>query len=381
MHPVVNGRVSSCHSFRSFLDTYQSIVVAWLDNGKPLSEVLEATGPPLPPRRRWNPVSASMNHGEESGSVHLSPVNSNGKDGLRGNTSTSAIAPGPWQRPAFSPMALAAELHPTIQHRPGMALDSARFVLRNDQDLNHTRGFRQSAGLLPLGYGKTLDEDTTGSDSFYAVHELFAFKAFSEVQFLNVVEAVLAPETGHMILRQQQPTLSNLLYHKELLLSHAEELRSNISAIQFRGSDQWPKASADRAEQVASTSAQKLLHDFHVLLQRTELLLDRCDQGMSIIMNNAMLAESKRAISQAKLVGRLTLLAYFYIPLSFTCSFFGMNFVQFNSGSELSLWIYFVTSVPILALSIIFLVIDIRSVFVRLLGLHPLSEWVRRTFG
>ena len=276
--------------------------------------------------------------------VPLTSMGRKEKEGTAGKGYTTAKAQGPWQRKAFSPYELAAELHPTIQHYPGIALNAPKFSLRGQCPHANRRGFHQSATFLHLGYGKTLDEETFASDAFYALHEFFTFKAFSESQFVNVVKAAIAPETSHMVLWQEQPTLSNLLYHKEILLNHAQELRSNIFAIKNRGSCQWPRALSEVRQKVACAAADTLLHDFESLLQRTELLSHRCDQGMSIIMNNTALTEPRRAISQARQVGRLTLLAYFYIPLSFTSSFFGMNFSELNNGSNLHIWLYFVTS-------------------------------------
>jgi Mg2+ and Co2+ transporter CorA len=75
---------------------------------------------------------------------------------------------------------------------------------------------------------------------------------------------------------------------------------------------------------------------------------------MTVIMNNANIAESKRAIEQAKRVGKLTMLAFFYVPLSFTASFFGMNFEQFATGPYLGVWVWFVVTVPVMLLSIAF---------------------------
>ena len=355
-----------------------TIVIAWLDPGNPLSEELNQADIPRIPQRRWSPLTRSSDTRPTSRQVPLASVGRKAKEGTASKSYTTGKAQGPWQRKAFSPYELAAELHPIIQHHPGIALNSPKFALRGQGHLAQTRGFHQSATLLHLGYGRTLDEETFASDAFYALHEFFTFKAFSESQFLNVVEAAIAPETSHMVLRQEQPTLSNLLYHKEILLNHAQELRSVIPAIKNRGSDQWPRALSEEQQRIACEAADTLLHDFESLLQRTELLSRRCDQGMSIIMNNTALTESRRAISQARLVGRLTLLAYFYIPLSFTSSFFGMNFSELNNGSDLHIWLFFVTSIPVLLFSIIFLKFNIRRDVERILQLDRLYEWGRR---
>lgn len=71
-------------------------------------------------------------------------------------------------------------------------------------------------------------------------------------------------------------------------------------------------------------------------------------------MNSAAIAESQCAIEQAKQVEWLTRLTFFYIPLSFTTSFLGMNLKVLGSG-ELQLWVWFAFAVPVLLISYIVL--------------------------
>jgi len=161
-----------------------------------------------------------------------------------------------------------------------------------------------------------------------------------------------------------------------MLSDHARQLAENIAVIKCRGSSQWPSAPANSDSwKKADAAANTLLRDFEHLLLKTENLSKRCEKGMSVIMNNANIAESKRAISQAEKVGKLTLLAFFYVPLSFTTSFFGMNFRQFSSGPTLGIWLWFAVSVPVLALSVLFFVWDIPD-FLGKLTLHKrLQQW------
>jgi len=67
-------------------------------------------------------------------------------------------------------------------------------------------------------------------------------------------------------------------------------------------------------------------------------------------MNRASLEESRRAIEQAEKVKRLTLLAFFFVPLSFTASIFGMNFKEFGQG-HLSIYIFGIVVGPVFGLS------------------------------
>lgn len=80
-------------------------------------------------------------------------------------------------------------------------------------------------------------------------------------------------------------------------------------------------------------------------------------------MNNANLAESRRAMLQARKVGKLTLLAFFYVPLSFTTSFFGMNLEEFGTSTTIANWVWVCVSVPIFVLSVVFYIWDIPAFF------------------
>lgn len=86
-------------------------------------------------------------------------------------------------------------------------------------------------------------------------------------------------------------------------------------------------------------------------------------------MNIASVAESKKVLEQAKGVENLTRLAFAFVPLSITASFFGMNFKQLGQG-DLPLWIWFAVSVPIFALSVVFMSTKLRRLMLRMLTRH-----------
>jgi len=67
-------------------------------------------------------------------------------------------------------------------------------------------------------------------------------------------------------------------------------------------------------------------------------------------MNSAMLKESQKAIERADDQRRLTVLAYFLLPLSIVTSAFGMNVKELGTGSQ-HIWLPFVVLVPVGVLS------------------------------
>jgi Mg2+ and Co2+ transporter CorA len=94
---------------------------------------------------------------------------------------------------------------------------------------------------------------------------------------------------------------------------------------------------------------------------------------MTVISNNSMLAESQRAMQQAKLVTKLTLVAFVYLPFTFTAGFFGMNFKELGNGT-ISLWIFFAASVPLMIITMAFFALDGRTTKRLLRGLHIFDQ-------
>jgi hypothetical protein len=273
---------------------------------------------------------------------------------------------GPWLSMTESTVESWTIFYPTFQHRPRVAF-KAKAILPEEKGKSEAR-FPQSASLLPTGFSSLLDLDLMKVDAFYALDEVFRFSASSHQQLLNLMEKKIGPEAGYSSLEEEQPTLSNLLYFQEILDSRIVHLKENVEVLERRGGVNWPRVpKLEKQDQHqhqckrADMAAEALLYDFEHLLERAIKLSERCTRGTSIIMNNTMLVESRRAIRQAKWVGKLTLVAFFYIPLSFTTSFFGMNVIQLGTG-RLSIWVWFVTSLPLFSLSLVFLYWDMRKV-------------------
>ena len=249
---------------------------------------------------------------------------------------------GPWLSSADHEYSLRhihpLELYPVIRHHPRIGLNSHRFSRSTAEQNEASIGFQQSRALLNENYGRTLDKSTMANDAFYAINDLFSFAAFAEVQFLNLVESVLARETSLAVL-SKPPSHATLIFHKELLELHARILRENIISLKTRGGSSWPKSSNHDQEMIAKDAASLLLEDYEHLLQRCVELSATCDRGMNDFNHKAALSESTRANAMAESVAQLTriatLLSLIYVPLSFTTSFFGMVGSAFFSDNSL----------------------------------------------
>ncbi|KAM5481581.1 hypothetical protein McanCB56680_004117 [Microsporum canis] len=249
---------------------------------------------------------------------------------------------------------------PVIQHRPDLVLRLPRKLrgrAAEKVDLNGPKpseGIMQSACLLHLDYGLDLDKTLAAGSSFYALHEILMFTAFSENQFLNMLETKLQKELDPaFLIRQSTPTLSNLLYNQRILDRHIQRIKDNLNTFRGKESLACSRATFEpEKQQIIDDMTKKLIHDFEYLLSRSLTLSEQCSRGMQVVMNNTMIKESRDAMNQAEGVVKLTRLAFIFVPLSFTASFFGMNFAQFGQG-DLNIWIWFVVSTPIFIISLL----------------------------
>jgi hypothetical protein len=257
-------------------------------------------------------------------------------------------------------------LLPTIQHRSRVALKSKSWFRHGISSDTYDR-YSQTAALIPFDYGRKLDKGVAAQDPFYALRELFRLFAAAENQVLNLLDRYTARETSHEAPIDEEPTLTNLVYCQGLLETHIRRLKDLIHTVHHRGGEQWPAVPrlANDPTDKAKITNSALETDFAHMLRHAEAMAERCTNGMNVIMNNTMLAESRRAMSQAKRVTRLTLIAFVYIPLSFTTSFFGMNVTAFATGTMVPLWVWVVTTVPVLLVTVVVFFVDVRAAVAR----------------
>ena len=188
-------------------------------------------------------------------------------------------------------------------------------------------------------------------DPTYALSELFAFAGSSECQFLNMMQSQITRDI-QFLPNTMELSVANLKYSKALLDEHVQRLKDTVDQLRNRELSDWPRVTQGPCKDAIDRALQMLLLDYEHLLSRAQSLATQCLDGTNIIMNSAMLEESHRSIVQTEGLTRLTLLAFFFLPLTFTTGFFGMNFKQLGNGT-LSIWVLFVVLLPILALSTI----------------------------
>ena len=191
------------------------------------------------------------------------------------------------------------------------------------------------------------------ADPFFALHRFFSFYIASEAQYLTFLDeqgrkdARPEPEESNIM---DSRSLASLLNNQRTLEDHIHQLEYVLGLIKVRGSEDWPRSPSI----TAITAAKKLRRDIVYLLHRAKGIRLRSERSITMSMGVASIEEARRGIRQNENVFKFTVIAAIYIPLSFTASFFGMNFREFGQGHK-SIWIYFAASVPLFLVSGVFL--------------------------
>lgn len=202
--------------------------------------------------------------------------------------------------------------------------------------------------------------------------------ASSEHQFLNMIQRSVEDDVRQADpFKEDDASMSNLRDHQQTLNRHRKLLRHNIITLEKHSS--WPRTTTTAQIETSKIDsiAGDLHDDFQGLLTSIEEIAKECNQGVRDLTNAANLAESQRAIAQARGVEYLTRLASVFIPLALLAGFFGMNFHEFGQG-HLRLWIFFAAAAPTFVVSLFCLIPSLRRFVV--VGLR-IPRYRRRQFS
>lgn len=182
---------------------------------------------------------------------------------------------------------------------------------------------------LPIQYGSTLDPDLARIDAFYTFSELISVAASSENQLLNLLKERI--DVGlHAV---EDSSLANLQYLTTLLQGVIERAKEAVYLVENEAYNKWPTATQQQQQVQARETARKLLlDDYRFILRRAQSITATVREGIAAITTDVTMRDAQRSIRQGRRVGHITVLAYFFLPLSFVTSIYGMNFVDFGDA-------------------------------------------------
>ncbi|KAG5802110.1 hypothetical protein H9Q74_013382 [Fusarium xylarioides] len=217
--------------------------------------------------------------------------------------------------------------------------------------------FPQSISHLHANYGGHLKADIMVHDVFYTLSELFEFSAASVDQLLKHFEDSIAE-----LLRLDNTDttkISELLILKSYIDDYRSYVGNVLKVVKTRGNPKWPRETEPKKREHADLVAERLELRYEHLLGKCDRLSDHCASGISILMSLDAHEQAAKAMTQAGRLGKLSVLAYVYIPITFAASFYGMNFAEL--GDHLSIWCFFAMAAPLLAVSMVAWFVDVRT--------------------
>ncbi|KAF2758786.1 hypothetical protein EJ05DRAFT_538090 [Pseudovirgaria hyperparasitica] len=229
----------------------------------------------------------------------------------------------------------------------------------------------QNLCALPHDFLRPLNDFTIQAHPFYALHEIFRLNAASEHQFLNLMETK-AHTHGRMD-NDRQRSIAEIQAIKQLIDQDHEKITDVLETIRTRGGCHWNPEPQTREADEAREAAETLHRTFRKLERRAHAVSEACRDAISMLSSDAMVREAQKSMKTAEGIAKVTFIAFVFVPLSFTTSFFGMNFAEFN-GKNLGIWVWFMVSVPVLMLSLLVWWLDGQKC-------RRAVSWIRRLSG
>lgn len=216
----------------------------------------------------------------------------------------------------------------------------------------------QSLPLLRSAYSRLSYADACFDHPLEALEILLRYFCVAETQYLDSFEAVFdenlqdTDTRGAHRKHSDTETMELLLYLQQKLRSRRPHIFNVTNYLQYQSGSRVP-----RSTPWFSTVLPSLIRDLKYLKDCNEELLSRCDKEAGMITSRATFLDAQRGIELSKGSHKFALLAAIYVPLSFTCSIFGMNFVDVDDIS----WgfkVWTLVTVPICLLSTTILLWD-----------------------
>ncbi|KUJ18841.1 uncharacterized protein LY89DRAFT_506064 [Mollisia scopiformis] len=194
---------------------------------------------------------------------------------------------GPWkvlQWSSRTPKNLA--VLPTIQYRSRIALKREPNHASPDHPAaeQNPLSLPHNAACLASDYGRSLRPEIMECDAFYALDELFRFAIASDSQFLEMMKHKIKAPT----ITGGGGRIEDLDAALDLIEDHHQYISENLETVRAGGHPNWPKA-PEKLRKRASAARERLEGDYKYLLNDAERLAQKCMEGITIMMNDAML--------------------------------------------------------------------------------------------
>jgi len=118
--------------------------------------------------------------------------------------------------------------------------------------------------------------------------------------------------------------------HRYALKMHFKAIITTLKSLEHPYGD-FPWSNQESV--LRSKKGSAVLRDYNSLLETASSLLDDLNSIETRSISHRSVIQSQNSIEQSDSLSRLTTLAFFFVPLSFATSIFGMNVKELGSGT------------------------------------------------
>lgn len=190
--------------------------------------------------------------------------------------------------------------------------------------LNEVVGYTRARFVKEL---KDLEEQMPMDKFVHGIQSIIArIMVTNATEVLDSLHAAL--DNIDLSLSQDDVLRSSLhIWRERFGLWRQDLLHSRVSASDMLKTFEQQKLCPTCAPQPSSSIKPKYEVELAGLIADFDETLARLNSTFQAVMSTMSIVESQKAISEAETVSKLTALAFFFIPLSFIASLFGMNLV------------------------------------------------------
>jgi hypothetical protein len=143
-------------------------------------------------------------------------------------------------------------------------------------------------------------------------------------------------------------------YHRDAVRQLAKRYTTHLRYIHHTldGLRRLLPGNMDTKSQTHIPALEALTADFEHFSLEISALKANCDQFLEQQVSKLALQDARTSMREARDLKRISYMAFIFVPLSLTSSFFGMNVKELDSGST-PLWVFVVTAIAILLSSLV----------------------------
>ncbi|KAF4554638.1 Hypothetical protein D9617_4g003930 [Elsinoe fawcettii] len=229
---------------------------------------------------------------------------------------------GPWTRYALQEVSALTAMSIGAASEPSHASyeSDASVPKATSADQSDGWAIAQASQIL----GRRLELSIVAHSPIYSLLDVLKWSCDSATTVVQVIKSnlVRAPLTA---VDDHTLSLANALYYRAWLRDMESRLNDNIDDLASCWST-WPHTSDENYLRFMTHEINFALDDARSLLASIERLVKECEHVLSDSINYTLINIAESALKTTQRIEWLTIAAIFYIPVSFTVAWFGMNF-------------------------------------------------------